>query len=247
MLQLSSEQSNVLALFQRTYLLYGDLRERRLANANPDMFTPLPGVNDETVVMWRAEARQGAVGYGPSPQWAGYFRHPLPFEHFNGALEKLLIVGENTPNGGFMATQLSYPTTRYTPDPLIDLSSEEIRKERSPAAARIFFNIMKEWKVKDSDARVLLRDMGNSLFYDLKRNAEGKVLDSERLYRISYLVGIYKGLQILYGEDLGNRFVHLSNTNRMFNGATPLDFMKKGGLLSMQRVRRLLDARRGGV
>lgn len=149
--------------------------------------------------------------------------------------------------GVYMVTHLSYPTTRYTPEPLLDLSSEEVRKEHSPAAARIFFNIMNEWKVKDSDARVLLRDMGNSLYYDLKRDAEGKVLDSERLYRISYLVGIYKSLQILYGEDLGNRFVHLPNTNRMFNGSTPLDFMKKGGLLAMQRVRRLLDARRGGV
>ena len=146
-----------------------------------------------------------------------------------------------------MATSLSYPATRYVPEPLLDLSMDAIRKEHSPAAMRIFFNIMDEWKVKDTDARVLLRDMGNSLFYDLKRNAEGKVLDSERLHRISYLVGIYKALQILYGDDLGNRFVNLPNKNRMFNGSTPLEFMKKGGLLAMHRVRRLLDARRGGV
>jgi hypothetical protein len=30
----------------------------------------------------------------------------------------------------------------------------------------------------------------------------------------------------------------------MFDGSTPLEFMKVGGLLAMQRVRRLLDARR---
>lgn len=146
-----------------------------------------------------------------------------------------------------MAAHLSYPTTRYAPEPLLDLSLEETRREHSPAAVRIFFNIMDEWKVKDADARALLRDMGNSLYYDLKRGAKGKVLDSDRLYRISFLIGIYKALRILYGEDLGKRFVHLPNTNRMFNGSTPLDFMKKGGLLAMERVRRLLDARRQGA
>jgi mannose/fructose/N-acetylgalactosamine-specific phosphotransferase system component IID len=81
----------------------------------------------------------------------------------------------------------------------------------------------------------------------MKRNPEGKVLDAERLQRISYIVGIYKALRILYGKDLGNRFVHLPNSNRMFNGSTPLEYMKKGGLLAMQDVRRLLDARRGGI
>jgi hypothetical protein len=33
----------------------------------------------------------------------------------------------------------------------------------------------------------------------------------------------------------------------MFNGSTPLEYMKKGGLLAMQDVQRLLDARRGGI
>jgi hypothetical protein len=34
------------------------LRERRLAKAKLDTFTPLPGVNDETVAVWQAEARR---------------------------------------------------------------------------------------------------------------------------------------------------------------------------------------------
>jgi hypothetical protein len=32
----------------------------------------------------------------------------------------------------------------------------------------------------------------------------------------------------------------------MFEGATPLTYMMKGGLPAMLRVRQLLDARRGG-
>ncbi len=39
-------------------LFYEDLRSRRIAKARPDTFTPLPGVNDETVAVWQAEARR---------------------------------------------------------------------------------------------------------------------------------------------------------------------------------------------
>jgi hypothetical protein len=146
-----------------------------------------------------------------------------------------------------MATSLRYPTTRYTPVKLIDFSDKKVREEYTPAGARAFFNIMDEWKVKDTDARELLRGLANNTFYEMKRDSEGKVLDAERLQRISYLIGIYKALRILYSMDLANRFVHLPNSNRLFHGSTPLEYMKKGGLLAMQNVRRLLDARRGGI
>jgi DNA modification methylase len=39
-------------------LFYEGLRELRLAKATPDTFTPLPGVSDETVAVWQAEARR---------------------------------------------------------------------------------------------------------------------------------------------------------------------------------------------
>lgn len=39
-------------------LFYEDLRARRLAAASLDAFTPLPGVTDESVSVWQAEARR---------------------------------------------------------------------------------------------------------------------------------------------------------------------------------------------
>jgi hypothetical protein len=140
-----------------------------------------------------------------------------------------------------------YPTTRYEAPKILDFSDEKVRGEYTPDGFRIFLNKMDEWKVKDADARELLRSIGNGLFYELKKNAEGKVLDSERLQRISYAVGIYKALHILYDKETADSFVHLPNSNRLFGGRTPLEYMKKGGLLAMQSVRRLLDARRGGI
>lgn len=39
-------------------LFYEDLRARRLANATADAVTPLPGVTDDSLAVWQAEARR---------------------------------------------------------------------------------------------------------------------------------------------------------------------------------------------
>ena len=74
-----------------------------------------------------------------------------------------------------------------------------------------------------------------------------RVLEIDRITRLSYLIGIYKALHILYGDQLADEWIKLPNRNAVFGGRTPLAFMQAGGLLAMQTVRRLLDARRGGV
>lgn len=66
------------------------------------------------------------------------------------------------------------------------------------------------------------------------------------LRRVSYLVGIFKALNILYSEELADRWMQLPNKNRIFGGDTPLAYLIRGGLPAFQTVRRLLDARRGG-
>jgi hypothetical protein len=138
-----------------------------------------------------------------------------------------------------------YPQTRYQPARLTDLTSKKERERLSPAAVRTFFNIMSHWKVRDEDARMLLGGMSNGPFYDMKKNPE-RVLDADRLTRISYLIGTFKALNILYSKKLADRWVQLPNSNPIFGSLSPLDYMMKGGLPAMQTVRRLLDARRGG-
>jgi hypothetical protein len=64
--------------------------------------------------------------------------------------------------------------------------------------------------------------------------------------RISVLTGIFKALNILYGKKLADRWIQLPNDNSMFEGGSPLAYMRRGGLPGMLRVRQLLDSRRGG-
>jgi hypothetical protein len=140
----------------------------------------------------------------------------------------------------------AYPQTRYRPAPVVDLASKEERERLSPVAIRTFFNIMSRWSVRDEDARALLGGVSNGPFYEMKKDSE-RTLDTDRLTRISYLIGIFKALNILYSERLADKWIQLPNDNPVFGGRTPLAYMMKGGQPAMQTVRRLLDARRGGM
>jgi len=144
-------------------------------------------------------------------------------------------------------TGLSYPATRYEPSPVVDLTSRAERARLSASALKAFFNIIERWHVRDEDARRLLGGVSNGPYYEMKRNPEDRVLDADKLLRISYLIGIFKALNILHREVLADEWVRLPNTNRIFSGGTPLDYMMRGGAPAMQTVRRLLDARRGGL
>jgi len=143
-------------------------------------------------------------------------------------------------------TASAYPETAYTPSPLVDLSIKRERERLSPSALRAFFNIAERWKIRDEDARALLGGISNGPYYAWRKEPK-RTLSTDTLLRISFLVGIFKALNILHGEALADEWVRLPNDNRIFAGRAPLEYMKAGGIPAMQSVRRLLDARRGGM
>tara|TARA_R110000868_G_scaffold397713_1_gene670546 strand:+ start:20058 stop:20495 length:438 start_codon:yes stop_codon:yes gene_type:complete len=144
-----------------------------------------------------------------------------------------------------MTLSHAYPATRHEVAPLIDLSDRAERDRLSSSAIRAFFNAMDRWGVVDETARQLLGGMSNGAFYALKKSRD-RALDEDKLRRISYLVGIFKALNIIYSEELADRWMQLPNKNRIFKGMTPIEYLVRGGLPAFATVRKLLDARRGG-
>lgn len=138
------------------------------------------------------------------------------------------------------------PATRFTAPSFTDLTARAERERLSAPALRAFFSIMDRWSIRDEDARGLLGGISNGPYYKWKADPE-RLLDTDTLTRISYLIGILKALNILHGEALADEWVRLPNSNPIFGGQTPLAVMLRGGLPAMQTVRRLLDARRGGM
>lgn len=142
--------------------------------------------------------------------------------------------------------RFAYPASRFEAIPFVDLNARAERERLSRSALRGFFKLVERWKLRDEDARELLGGLSSSAYYEWKKHPD-RVLEVDRITRISYLVGIYKALHILYGDKLADEWVSLPNSNAIFDGRTPLACMTGGGLLAMQTVRKLLDARRGGV
>ena len=105
---------------------------------------------------------------------------------------------------------------------------------------------MDRWEVRDQDARELLGGVSNGTLYAIKRR-EKKILSADELLRVSYLVGIFKALNILYSAALADSWMRRPNTNPIFGGEPPLDYVLKGGIPALQSLRRLLDSRRGGL
>jgi hypothetical protein len=140
---------------------------------------------------------------------------------------------------------LVYPASRHAPLEPVNLGDRDVRERLSGPALKAFFNVMRRWQVRDEDARALLGGVTNGPYYLMKRDP-GRLLDPDRLTRVSYIVGIFKALHLLHSEALADRWVQLPNSNRIFAGSTPLAYMIRGGLPAFAIVRQLLDARRAG-
>ena len=141
-------------------------------------------------------------------------------------------------------TRLEAPVTKFSPSKLVDLNSRRERERLSPSGLKAFFRIMERWRVRDELAKALLGGVTNGPFYEMKKNYE-RVLDPDTLTRISYLIGIYKALHVLFGKKLADDWISLPNANVIFSGGSALDYMVRGGIPAMQIVRRLVDGRRG--
>jgi hypothetical protein len=144
-----------------------------------------------------------------------------------------------------MAIIPEHSISGFSAEKAADLSQRAIQQKLSRSGVQAFFKIMEIWGLKDESARLLLGGISNGVFYQLKRGHE-KTLDQDKLTRISTLLGIFKALNLLYSRKLADSWIGLPNSNPMFAGDSPLQYMIKGGVPGFLRVRQLLDARRGG-
>jgi hypothetical protein len=110
---------------------------------------------------------------------------------------------------------------------------------------RAFFRLAERWKLRIADQRKLLGEPPESTFYKWKRERAG-TLSRDTLERISYLLGIFKALAILFPQpDRADAWLRRPNDAPTFGGKTALDRMLSGNVADLYVVRRYLDAQRG--
>jgi hypothetical protein len=64
--------------------------------------------------------------------------------------------------------------------------------------------------------------------------------------RASLIVGIFKGLRLLFNGPLEHGWPKAANAGPLYQGRSPVAFMIEGGIPAMMRVRDHVDALRGG-
>jgi len=116
----------------------------------------------------------------------------------------------------------------------------------SSAALEGFFNLSEHWGLTASQERTLLGSPPESTFFKWKAEKTARRLGRDVLDRISYLLGIYKALNILLPSQwAADEWVKKSNAAPLFQGQSALDRMLGGSLVDLADVRRYLDAQRG--
>jgi hypothetical protein len=109
------------------------------------------------------------------------------------------------------------------------------------------FAIFSQWRLTGAQQMTLLGLSNEKTLYNWKNQPEKAKLTRDLLERASYILGIYKSLQILLPDQvLADQWLATPNDNPLFNGAAPLDRLLAGQVVDLAVVRNFLDAERGG-
>ena len=126
------------------------------------------------------------------------------------------------------------------PAPAID------RRGLSGPGLRAFFRIAEQWGLSVEEQMRLLGLAARSTYFKWKKDPN-VTLSRDTLERISYILGIYKALQILLPDPrAADEWVKRPNTAAPFGGRSALDRMLSGQVADLFIVRQYLDAQRGG-
>jgi hypothetical protein len=102
------------------------------------------------------------------------------------------------------------------------------------------------WKLSAADQLTLL-GLSETNRIALQRYAKGEALAANRdlLERVGHLLGIHKSLKLLYphNPEIVSRW--MSSPNAKFDGATPVDVVRRFGFGGLLMVRGTLDRMRG--
>ena len=120
-----------------------------------------------------------------------------------------------------------------------------VAKDLSGPALKAFFRIAELWKLDTREQQILLGSPAPSTFFKWKKELSGS-LSRDVLERISYVLGIYKALQILFSDGRNaDEWISRPNAATPFGGDSALKRMLGGNVSDLYVVRQYLDAQRG--
>lgn len=113
------------------------------------------------------------------------------------------------------------------------------------AGLRAFARIAELWHLSIAEQLRLLGIASRSTYFKWRKDAQPR-LPRDTLERLSYLLGIYKALQLLLpATQAADEWIRRPNEEPLFGGRSALDRMLSGQVADLYLVRQYLDSQRG--
>ena len=113
-------------------------------------------------------------------------------------------------------------------------------------AAKTFFKIAQAWDMDVGEQRAALGGISKQTIYNWRARPERARLTSDQLDRVSYLLGIYKALHILFTRpEQADTWIRRANGATPFGGKSAAELLFSQRMEDLIRVRRYLDGVRG--
>lgn len=119
-------------------------------------------------------------------------------------------------------------------------------RNRITAIVKAVVRAADAWGLSNAEAAALF-DVPTATWSRMKADAYRGVLDQDKVTRASLIIGLFKGLRLLFNGPLTYGWPKTANTGPGFSDKTPVQVMCEGGIPAMMKVRQHIDALRGGV
>ena len=119
-------------------------------------------------------------------------------------------------------------------------------RDRVAVIVKAVVRAAEAWGLTNTESAALF-DVPTATWSRMKGGSYRGILDQDKLTRASLIIGLFNGLASLFDGPLAYGWPKAPNAGPGFDGKTPLDVMSSGGIPAMMRVRRHIDALRGGA
>lgn len=136
--------------------------------------------------------------------------------------------------------------TPAQPVGLQTFAEEGDRHRLSATAVKAVLRLVDAWDGSNAEGAALL-GVSESTWDRMKAGRWDGTLSQDQLTRASALIGVFKGLHLLFADGMADRWPRLPNRAPVFDRQSPIAAMVEGGIPRMLETRQYIDALRGGL
>lgn len=131
-------------------------------------------------------------------------------------------------------------------DALQTFANEDDRRRLTGTAVKAVIRVVESWQGNNAEGAALL-GVSESTWDRMKAGKWDGILSQDQLTRASAIIGVFKGLHLLFADGMADRWPKLANRGPVFDRMTPVQAMIEGGIPRMLETRQYIDALRGGL